>query len=344
MRLKTKNEESTLDPGKKKNSSFFKIKNAVLGDDDSIKIESFETLPIGIPTVDAILGGGLILGGIVEIVGLEASGKSTVAGMIAASAQSRGMPVIYLDTEAATSQARLKMLGVDIENMIYYQPNCLEEVYQTVNRVIISKIKDRAWEGPAVIVWDSLAQTPAKREVESDDFDPSKEMAIRARTNSVGLRKLTIPVQNAQILFCIINQYRENVGQSFGDKYTSPGGHAPKYAAIQRIRLSNIQNVDIDAKEKIVGKKIQFKTLKNKIHQPLLETTAILNHNTGMFDIPQSVFEVLKEKKRIYSSGPIWVVNTNKDITNEDGIIKFKRSDFATVYEQNKAAIDDVLR
>jgi protein RecA len=309
--------------------------------DEQNEIESFDVIPTGIPTLDKILGGGFILGGTVEIAGLEASGKSTLAAMVTAQAQKKGYPVIYLDTEAAMSIARLKNIGVKTEDLIYMQPRCLEDVYNMVKTVVKSKIVDKAFTGPALIVWDSLAATPALKEVESEDYD--KEMAIRARVNSAGLRKLIVPLSEAKVCFLIVNQYRENVGQMFGDKYLTPGGHGPKYAAIQRLKMANAGNYDIDRAAGIVGKKIDFKTIKNKIHQPLLECTSIFNNNLGMFDPVQTAFEHLKENKRINSSGPTWILNLNEDLGNQEGVIKFKRTEFGQVYEENKQRIYEVL-
>lgn len=344
MRVKAGKEEAT--PTGKKGPGILKIREAIFGSSEQIQIDAFDFISTGIPPLDKKLGGGIIIGGVVELIGLEASGKSTIAGMVAAEAQKRDMPVVYLDTEAATSMARLKMLGVNTETLIYVQPGCLEDVYDTIAQVLTSKIKDKSWDGPALIIWDSLAQTPAKKEIEMEEGDEyTKEMAVRARVNSMGLRKLTMPIQNAQVTLLIVNQLRENVGQTFGEKYSSPGGHAPKYAAIQRIRLSATNTVKIDEARGITGKKIQAKTIKNKAYTPLLEVDLIFNHSTGLFDLPLTMYEMLKEQKRL-TTGRINELNLNPDVldTNEANIIKFNRKDWEQVYEENKARINDVLK
>lgn len=344
MRVKAGKEEAT--PTGKKGPGILKIREAIFGSSEQIQIDAFDFISTGIPPLDKKLGGGIIIGGVVELIGLEASGKSTIAGMVAAEAQKRDMPVVYLDTEAATSMARLKMLGVNTETLIYVQPGCLEDVYDTIAQVLTSKIKDKSWDGPALIIWDSLAQTPAKKEIEMEEGDEyTKEMAVRARVNSMGLRKLTMPIQNAQVTLLIVNQLRENVGQTFGEKYSSPGGHAPKYAAIQRIRLSATNTVKIDEARGITGKKIQAKTIKNKAYTPLLEVDLIFNHSTGLFDLPLTMYEMLKEQKRL-TTGRTNELNLNPDVldTNEANIIKFNRKDWEQVYEENKARINDVLK
>ena len=344
MRIKAGKEEAT--GSGKKGPSLLKIREAIFGSADQIQIDQFDFISTGIPSLDKMLGGGIIIGGVVEVIGLEASGKSTIAGMVAANAQKRDMPVVYLDTEAATSMARLKMLGVDTESLVYVQPQCLEDVYDTIAQVLTSKIKDKSWDGPALIIWDSLAQTPAKKEIEMEEGDEyTKEMAVRARVNSMGLRKLTIPIQSAQVTLLIVNQLRENVGQTFGEKYSSPGGHAPKYAAIQRLRLNATNTVKINEAAGITGKRIQAKSIKNKAYTPLLETDLIFNHASGTFDIPLTMYEMLKEQKRL-TTARTNELNLNPDVadTNEENIIKFNKKDWDQVYEDNKDRIYAILK
>lgn len=344
MKIKAGKEESNNK--KSKGPSLIKIREAIFGTADQIAIDAFEFIPTGIISLDKMLGGGIIIGGVVEVLGLEASGKSTLAAMIAAQAQKKNMPVVYLDTEGATSMARLKMLGVDTETLIYVQPNCLEDVYDTIGQILLSKVKEKSWEGPALIVWDSLAQTPAKSEIEMSEGDAyTKEMAIRARINSMGLRKLTLPIQNAQVTLLIVNQVRENVGQMYGEKYTSPGGHAPKFASIQRIRLNATSTVKIDEAAGITGKRISAKSIKNKAYTPLLEADLIFNHATGTFDEALTMYELLKSQKRL-TTGRINELNLNKEITdsNLEGIVRFNRKDWEQVFNDNKKKILNILK
>lgn len=346
MKLKAGKEESTPSNGKKKGPSLAKIREAIFGSSEQIQIDAFDFISTGIPALDKKLGGGIIIGGLAEIFGLESTGKSTIAGMVAAQAQKRDMPVIYLDTEAATSMARLKMLGVDTEKLIYVQPSCLEDVYDTIGQVLTSKLKDRSWEGPALIIWDSLAQTPAKKEIEMEAGDEyTKEMAIRARINSMGLRKLQKVVQNAEVTLLIVNQVRENVGQTFGEKYSTPGGHAPKFSCIQRIRLDATNTVKINEAAGITGKRIRAKSVKNKAYTPLLEVDLIFNHSTGLFDESLTAWEWLKEEKRL-TTGITNELNLNADITDSspEGIVKFKRKDWDQVYLDNKDKIYALIK
>ncbi|HBR08081.1 MAG TPA: DNA recombination/repair protein RecA, partial [Clostridiales bacterium] len=92
-----------------------------LGDDVSMNVEAIST---GSLSLDLALGiGGVPRGRIVEIYGPEASGKTTLALHIVASAQKRGGEVAYIDVEHALDPSYSRALGVDIDNLLISQPD-----------------------------------------------------------------------------------------------------------------------------------------------------------------------------------------------------------------------------
>ena len=101
----------------------------------------------------------------------------------------------------------------------------------------------------------------------------------------------------------------------------------------------------IDEARGITGKKIQAKTIKNKAYTPLLEVDLIFNHSTGLFDVPLTIYETLKEQKRL-TTGRTNEMNLNADVldTNEEHIVKFNRKDWDQIYEQHKDRIYEVLK
>jgi len=74
------------------------------------------TISTGIDVVDAILGGGFVVGGLSIIVGQPGSGKSMLAIQTLAQAQKlykENLLCGYLDSEEATTTVRLANLGVN---------------------------------------------------------------------------------------------------------------------------------------------------------------------------------------------------------------------------------------
>ena len=63
--------------------------------------------------------GGIAVGKITELNGLEGSGKSLIGSHLLASTQKKDGIAVYIDTESAVSQEFLRAIGVDTKNMLY---------------------------------------------------------------------------------------------------------------------------------------------------------------------------------------------------------------------------------
>ncbi len=63
-----------------------------------------------------------------------------------------------------------------------------------------------------VLIWDSLAFTPAVSDVEGD-FNPQSSMAMKARILAKGMSKLAIPIADKQATFIVLNQLKTNIPQ-----------------------------------------------------------------------------------------------------------------------------------
>ena len=81
--------------------------------------------------------GGLPVGRITELTGLEASGKSLVAAHVLAETQKKGGLAVYIDTENAGSVDFLEAIGVDLSKMVYVQMECLEDIFEAIEDMII---------------------------------------------------------------------------------------------------------------------------------------------------------------------------------------------------------------
>ena len=82
-------------------------------------------IPTGSRWLDSIICRGKLsgvpVGKIVEIAGLEATGKSYMAAQVAANAQKMGIDVIYFDSESAIDPAFLEKAGCDLNSLLYVQ-------------------------------------------------------------------------------------------------------------------------------------------------------------------------------------------------------------------------------
>lgn len=92
-----------------------------------------ELLPTGIAEVDAMLGGGLPLGGVTEIIGPVCSGRSTLAlsvlaGVTGRGAAGQGAAAAYVDVSDALDPFSAAAMGVDLGRLLWVRAGGSEEV------------------------------------------------------------------------------------------------------------------------------------------------------------------------------------------------------------------------
>jgi recombination protein RecA len=198
-----------------------------------------EWIPTGSRWLDSIVCrghlAGIPVGKIVEIAGLEGSGKSYMAAQVAANAQKMGIDVVYFDSESAIDPEFLSNAGCDIDNILYLQPPSVEYLLETIEELLGSN------ENRMLFIWDSLALTPSISDVEGD-FNPQSSMAVKPRILAKGMSKLTVPIAASGSTFLVLNQLKtnitNNVAEAMTTPYVTPGGKAMHYAYSLRIWLT----------------------------------------------------------------------------------------------------------
>lgn len=132
---------------------------------DSAKVEKIEAIPTGSLLLDYAIGvGGVPRGRIIEVYGMESSGKTTVCLQTAAEAQKMSMNVAYIDVENALDIFYAKRLGVDIEKLYISQPDSAEEALDIVENYV------RSGDFGLIII-DSIAALVPRAENEGEMGD-----------------------------------------------------------------------------------------------------------------------------------------------------------------------------
>jgi len=198
-----------------------------------------EWIPTGSRWLDSIICrgslAGIPVGKISEIAGLESTGKSYMAAQIAANAQNLNIDVVYFDSENALDSAFLERSGCDVDNILYVQASSVEFVLETIESLLGSGNK-------FLFIWDSLALTPSKTDIEGD-FNPLSSMAVKPRILSKGLAKLVQPIANTESTLLVLNQLKTNISMNVAEAMTTPwftpGGKALIYSYSLRIWLTD---------------------------------------------------------------------------------------------------------
>lgn len=234
-------------------------------------------------------GKGWPMGRIVECFGAEATVKTGFGYDVIASIQEMGGIGVLLPTEGNIDEWLARRYGVDIDSWITPDVSTLEDVDAT----IMSTLDAVGRKTPIAFVWDSVAGTSTRAELEEPELKKDRAVQLRAALMSKMFRRFgaVFPEYNA-ILFCI-NQVRDNPDAMFGDKDKPTGGRALPFYSCIRMRLTMTGKVAriVDGKKRVTGFKVKAYTKKNRISPPFQEAEILCDFEHGLMSVP--------EKKRV---------------------------------------------
>lgn len=296
-----------------------------------------EWIPTGSRWLDSIICrgkyAGIPAGKIVEIAGLQATGKSYMAAQIAANAQPMGYDVIYFDSESAIDPSFLENAGCDLSNLLYVQATSVEFVLETIEDLLVNN------ENKMLFIWDSLALTPSNSDIDGD-FNPLSSMAVKPRILSKGLSKLTVPIANSGSILLVLNQLKTNitmnVAEAMTTPYFTPGGKALAYAYSLRIWLTRrkAKNAFIENEAGFrVGSEVKIKLEKSRFGTEgrMCKFQIMWGDSQPRILDKESWFEAVKASDQIKSGGPWWT------LTLDDGSEKkFQGTKWLEMLEDKK--------
>jgi recombination protein RecA len=244
-------------------------------------IPSIKRIPLTSPNLSHILGGGIPIGRIIELYGPESTGKSSIASYLSGQVQkyffeskNRNGVVAYIDVEHAFDPSFAAMLGFDVQQSIFSQPDYGEQALNIAKGLAESGEID-------FIVVDSVAALTPKAEVEGDMEDV--QMGAMARMMGKGLRKLSSIASEKECTFLFINQVRDKIGgfslNPNSQPSTTPGGNALKF--FSSIRLEVRRKDWIGGYDQPKGIEIMVTSKKNKTAPPMHKHILSLLFDSG---------------------------------------------------------------
>ena len=252
--------------------------------------------------------GGIAVGRITELNGLESSGKSLLGAHMLAETQKKGGVAVYIDTETAVSTEFLSSIGVDVESMLYLHLETVEDIFSAIEE-ITAKVRESDKDRLVTILVDSLAAASTKIEMDAE-FDKDGYATSKAIIISKAMRKITQMIGRQRIALVFTNQLRQKLGVMFGDPWTTSGGKALPFHASTRIRLKNTGQIK-DKKNNTIGMKMRAQVIKNRLGPPMRHADFELYFETGIDD-EGSWLKVMKEHRLVKQAGAWYTMNNHK--------------------------------
>jgi len=234
--------------------------SSVLGNDMDSEIKMW--VNSGSTLLNMILSnrhdGGFPCGRVVEVFGKESIGKSTLGYVAMAEAQKAGGIAIYADIEKTGNKAFMKMLGVNLDELVTTDIPEIEKLFTALEQNLLTIAGSEKFKNkPVMIVVDSVTALQTDSEMEGG-YEFNMNVALsKARQLGKALRKIIPSLNKANACLYFVNQIRDNVS-GYGDNYVISGGKAiPFYSSIR---------VYLEGKTKIV---VKDPTLENEYQKAL---------------------------------------------------------------------------
>lgn len=259
----------------------------------------------GIEDLDAIIGGGMPEGRVVEIFGPESSGKTTLLYQLL------GRHPLCLDipVEGTFDADRASVFGNKPKQLLVYRAKWGEDA--------MNKALKFSRAGIPLIGIDSVPSLVPKEDAEkvfkSADRDSIEEQRIggTARLLNKYLPVIEEVIEDTGTTIVFINQVRDKMNaMMFGEKTDTPGGRKLKHSCSLRIQVARRAWIEIpnknprnSAANEKVGLVLKCKVVKSKVCNPMGECEVPLFFDRGFVsfdDVKDVRKELMKQRAEQY--------------------------------------------
>ena len=262
--------------------------------------------PTGIPDLDRSFGSFRgMQSGIVEILGGEAVGKSTLALQTLATTQKTQQlkevqtpdghryNAVYMDFEHTYDAKYAKTIGVDTEKLLILSMTYAQQQFQIVEFLLA--------EGIQFVIIDSIAVIIPMSEEEKEVTDNEK-MADEAKVIGRALKRLNALAAAHDALILVINQYRANISALAMVEKKGYGAWILRYLKKATIELTRVKRAD-------TRMYIEAFVVKNKMGAIGQKVAYVIEHGKGIQN-DQHIFSLAIDYDIITRNGAWYMYDT----------------------------------
>lgn len=293
-----------------------KTKMLVKGTD----VEKVDFYTTGIPSIDAILNGGLAKGRISSVYGEFSAGKTTfILQTIAHNMKlDPSFMALFIDQEASLDIEYCKSLGIDMDRFQVMESDKAEKNLDALRTVLDEGIFN-------IVVIDSTNALVPSSELEKD-VNANSSIGSVAKLLSVFIRMILGPLNKTKTHLCCLEQTRDKIGAVTMVGMPTPQqigtGKSVGFYASQRLELK--RGAPIKEGDEILGHTTKVKCVKNKVGKPFAKVEVPMVSGKGfdvemdnqLFIINSGIVERLNNVKWSYVSnnGEIIEIKGQKNI------------------------------
>ncbi len=290
-------------------------------------------------------GGGFPMGRITEIFGSSSTGKTVIGTHILQGVQKQGGVGILIDSESAYSASFGEVLGLDVSQLIYLQPDCLEECFKKIIELVKFIRANTDDMRSIAIVYDSIAASPSRREVEKvlNQEDIGSSMGHRALVCSDYLRNIASFLAKQKAAVIIINQVREKVGVMFGSPITTAGGGRSLefYCSVRHDCRG--RGPIFDKQKRAIGIKMDIKNAKNKIAKPFRVASELeLFFDVGI-NPTSGLIKLLVDEEKLIQGGAWYTIKGTEVKFQKKNLVDILLEHPELIEAPNRNAVEEFL-
>jgi len=278
---------------------------------------------------------GIPIGMITQFIGESSTAKTAFALQVLKGAQDQGYYPVLIDSENAINRKFAESFGVS--DLFYAAPPTMEECFE-VMQTVINEIRETDKNTPIVFVYDSIAASPTKKELDLPSFDMDNMIgAVRAKIAGNCLKRINTLLRGKKVALVIINQFRSKV-IAFGNPNTQAGGgrSLPYWLGVDLTCKSNkTSDLVKDERGKTVGIRGKVQNTKNKVGHPYQECAFELLYGKGLTKT-YGLLELLEIDGYVNRSGAWYSIT--------EGGEKFQSKNFVENLETNSSKGWETLR